>query len=319
MIPMSVTVGPLATADADGICASQLPPAAAGLALNGALSSGADADGIAQAQAVAGAGALTLNGVLVKSGVAYLGAPGIVTITSAGDDSGIAFTVVGLRYGVNGNVVAVSETLTGANTSITATTKTYSTVTSVTADGAAAGNVSVGVNGTVTLDEPRRVLLTTTADETGITFTITGTDWNNNPISETLAGVNTTTAYTDYDFATVTSITVDGAATAALTIGTNGVASSRPIRFDEFAFPQISLQATVTGTANFTVQQTVQDMAAVGYTSISWVDHPDADFVAATATAQANYAYLPSWARITLNSGTGSVNLTAIQSANVPL
>lgn len=321
MIPMNVTVGPLATADADGICVSQLNGAASGLALNGALSAGGDVDAIATAQAVGGAGALTLDGVLTVSGTAHVGEPGIVTITSAGDDTGITFTVAGVLYGVNGNPLYQSEVITGSSSTIVASTKRFSTVTSVTASGAAAGNVSVGIGGTVTLDKPRRVLVTTTADETGVVFTISGTDWNDHPISEALTGVNATTAYTTLDFTTVTAVTVDGALAGAVTIGTNGVASSRPVFFDHFGFGEISLQATVTGTVSYTIQQTLHDPSTLtdGLQDVTWVDHPDTDVVAATATAQANYAYLPYMSRITLNSGTGSVNLIAIQAAVSPL
>src|SRR5581483_6712603 len=81
------------------------------------------ANGIAQSQAGTAGTALTLNGSLVTSGIAYLDAsnktPTVATpnaarrviVTSAGNDSGITFAIVGTdRYGN-----ALSETLAGTN------------------------------------------------------------------------------------------------------------------------------------------------------------------------------------------------------------
>lgn len=108
-----------------------------------------DADGIAVAQVLPGASglALVLNGALVASGVAQLTAPRRVVITSAGNDSGITFTVAGTRGSWWANT-ALTEVVTGANVSDAVTTQDFLTVTSVTASGAAAGNVTVGTNGT---------------------------------------------------------------------------------------------------------------------------------------------------------------------------
>jgi len=313
MIPISVTVGPLATADADGVCASQVVPAAGALAINGALTAGFDADAFATAQAVAGAGDLTLDGTLTQSGVGYMATPGYVTITSAGDDSGITFTVAGMRYDAGGPAY-YTETITGSNTSIVATSVKFHTVTAVTASGAAAGNVSVGTNGVATTDMARRIRITSAGNDAGITFTLTGTDWNNNIVTETITGSNASTADSTLDFKTVAKITASGASADAVTIGTNGIASSRPIRFDEFAGPEVALQVTATGTVSFTVQQSLDDPEDIGLGSVTWLAHADSDFVNGTASAQSNYAYAPLVSRILLNSGTGTVVYTAIQS-----
>ncbi len=94
------------------------------------------AAGIRAAAAVSAAGALT--GLLVTA----LDVPRALTILSAADDSGITFTVLGKD--AYGN--AVSETITGASAApgTAAGKKAFSTITSITASGAAAGNVSVG-------------------------------------------------------------------------------------------------------------------------------------------------------------------------------
>lgn len=314
--PIVVTVGALATADADGIAASQTNPGAFELSLNGALSSGSSATNIAASQAVGSATTLTLDGVLVKDGVAHLGGNKRIIITSAGNDTGITFTVAGTLSGGAANGIAYqSEVVTGSNASVVGTTKLFTTITSVTSSGAAAGNVSVGVNGSVTLDKPRRVLITSAGNDSGITFTVYGTDWNNNPISQAVTGGNATTAATTLDFATVDRIKLSAAAAGAVTVGTNGVAASRPIFFDPHADPAVGLQVSVTGTVSYTVQQSLDDPNRVGLASVNWVDHPDTNLVAATATKQGNYAYLPHVSRIVLNSGSGTVVMTAIQAA----
>lgn len=320
MRPIVVTVGPLATADTDGISASQRHGGAFGFALNGALTSGFSATNIAQTQAVASATTLTLNGTLVSGGVATLGdLPGkYVTITSSGNDSGITFTVAGINYGPQGQY-AVTEVVTGSNASIVSTTKRFYQVTSITTSAAAAANVSAGTNGTWTADEPRQVLITSAGNDSGITFTFIGTDWNGLPITEAVTGPNATTATTLYSYATLSSITTSGSTASTVIIGTNGVAYSRPINLDNWALAPTGGQVTVSGTVSYTVQQSLDDPERTTYAGVTWVNHPDSAVVAATATAQFNYAYLPQIVRINLNSGTGTVTMTLNQSGNAPL
>jgi hypothetical protein len=320
MQPMIVTVGPLEAADADSVCTSQTAPGGFGLAINGAYASGFDADAIATAQAVAGAGALTLDGVNANSGVAYLGDPSYVTITSAGNDTGITFTVAGLVYGPGGYGGSYqSEVVTGANASVVVTTKKFSTITSVTASNAAAGNVSVGVNGVATLDTPRRLLITDGGNDSGITFTVVGTDWNGHPITEIITGSNGTTVESTLDFATVESVILSGASALTVQVGTDGVASSRPVFCDNFNFAPMSLQVVVDGTVNYTVRQSLDDPNDVGYENVTWFNMESPDFNGETASKYGGLANAPRVIQILLNSGTGSARMTVIQNANVPL
>lgn len=95
------------------------------------------------AASIAGAGALTLlQSNAGPNGVAYK-----VTITSAGDDSGDTFTIVGHKMGTDLGV-ATTEVVTGANAGVATSTNYYDSITSITASGASAGNVSIGVLGT---------------------------------------------------------------------------------------------------------------------------------------------------------------------------
>lgn len=99
---------------------------------------------------IAGAGALSLLANSVgPNGYGYK-----LVITSAGNDSGITFTVTGIRVGDLSNTV-VSETLTGANAGTVTSSNFYSRVDSVTASGASAGNVKIGTTGSLALPRTR--------------------------------------------------------------------------------------------------------------------------------------------------------------------
>lgn len=315
--PIQVTVGALASADADGISVSQTCPGAFDLAINGALATGFSATNIAAAQAVAGAGDLTLDGTSVADGVGQTGGQRRVYITSAGNDSGITFTVKGTLSGFgNAGISYQSETITGSNTSVVATTKLFSTITAITASGAAAGNVSVGLQGSATLDKPRRILITSAGNDSGITFTVHGTDWNNNPISQTVTGANAGTAVTTLDFATVSRINASAATAGAVTVGTNGVAASRPVFLDTFGDSPITTQVSVTGTVNYTVQYTLENPNTVGLANVNWIDHTDTALVGATATKAGYLVSIAAAQRVVLNSGTGSITMTVVQPDN---
>lgn len=320
MNPMIVTLGPLLGADADGISTAQLPPGAFGMAINGSLSSGFSADSIAEAQTAAAAGDLVLDGVTVSDDIAQLGVPSYVAITSVGDDSAITFTVSGILYGPNGYGGASQvETVTGSNASVVVTTQLFSVVTAVSVSDATADDVSVGVNGSATLDFARKIAITTTANDASVAFDVIGTAWNNNPIHEVVQGADTGTSVTRLDFKTVQAIVPSAAPAGNVTIGTNGIASTRPVFFDPWTFAPWTMQTTVTGSANYTVSFSMDDPNEVGLVNVNWVDCTVADFVNASAGKYSGFANTPRVMRMTLNSGSGSVKLTAIQNANVPL
>jgi hypothetical protein len=321
MRPITVSVGPLASASATAISASQVVPASASLVIDSTLSTGYSANNIAQAQAVGGAIDLTLNGSLVSSGVALLNPPRRVVVISAGDDTGITFTVKGL---LSDGVTAVSETITGANTSRTSTSNVYSAVSSITSSGAAAGNVSAGTNGlSATTDKPRRITITSGGNDLAVNFTIRGTDRAGNLISEVLAGASGGAATSVLDYSTVTQISSSAASASTVTVGTSAVARSAWINLDPFAFAQSVVQCVVVGTVNYTVQQTQDDpndpTNPVAEASVTWADSGDTAVVGATASKMSSFAFTPRYVCILLNSGTGSVTMTITQFGVTPL
>jgi len=96
---------------------------------------------IAALQTTAGATALNLTSTganVVTLGQFTFGMK--ITITSAGNESDIDFTIVGTDL----SGAAASETLTGPNATTVTSTKFYKTITSITPDGAVGNNTSVG-------------------------------------------------------------------------------------------------------------------------------------------------------------------------------
>jgi len=99
---------------------------------------------------ISGAGALTL--ITQDAGVNGIGYK--IDITSAGNDTGITFTIVGHKVGdLTGT--ATTEVVTGANAGAATSTNFYAYIESITASGASAGNVKIGTTGSLALPRTR--------------------------------------------------------------------------------------------------------------------------------------------------------------------
>lgn len=105
-----------------------------------------------------------------------------------------------------------------------------------------------------------------TDTQTDVTFTIVGTDAQGDAISNTITGPGSgqTVASTKY-FKTVSSVSVSAAqgGTEKVDIGTRGttlsaVSKAYPLNYHDAVAPMVSVN--VTGTLNFTVQQTYSDI-----------------------------------------------------------
>lgn len=93
---------------------------------------------------------------------------------------------------------------------------------------AGGGVQALTLNGSLAAAGPdiaRRVTITSDADDSARTFTITGKDRNGQVISEALAGPNTATVFSLKDYAGITSIQVDANTAGNITSGTNQVMS----------------------------------------------------------------------------------------------
>ena len=349
-------VGPLAAASANNIALSQTAAAAGQLALNGSTTVNTIANSICLSQSGTAATPLTLNGAycrarysaptmnLTSATVAYIPNPNsnvtaartssllssaqaqYVTITSAGNDSALTWTIVGIRgSAAEGGVTGVfTETVSGTNASVSSTLYVYSIVISVTPSGNTAAAVTVGTGGLALLDTARRVLITSAGNDSGITFTITGVDWAGTTISETLTGGNAAAVYSTLDYLGVVKIAVSGATASTVTVGTNGVASSPWVNLDTWANGTVVGQCVVSGTVNYTVQLTNDDPNSIGNpiarTAVTW-DSGAAGASLANATTSQTWAGSPAaWCRVLLNSQTnpGYVRMTLIQHSSVP-
>ena len=185
-------------------------------------------------------------------------------------------------------------------------------------------NGALATAGVATLDTPRRVLFTTSSDESSKTITVTGTNWLGNVITENLTGPNATTAYTVLDYATVTAIKSSAAFNGAVTVGTNAIASSPWVCLDAFAPNFTTIQCNAISSPNYTVQGSSDDPNSptnpVAVASMVWTSCPDTTLVGAASSINGGYTYAPRWTRVLLNSGSGaSVVATVTQFSNGPI
>ena len=109
----------------------------------------------------------------------------------------------------------------------------------------------------------------------------------------------------------------------AVTASKTGVGATRPIRLDDFAPSNVSIQVNVTGVATYTVETSLDDPndpanpIAVG--SMTWFPSSDAAVVGATASKQSNFLFAPKFVRANVTAGAGTVALTVLQSSNGPI
>ena len=177
MQPRTCQVGPLAAPSVANIAVSQTATGAGALALTGTTTLNTVANNVCLSQAGTAATALLLNGALCRArysaptmnvtsaNVAYIPNPSMVrtaswttnlfesdqgqpiTITSAGNDSAITFSVVGVRANPSGLNATFTETVRGTNAGISSTLWSYILILSITPSGNTAANVTVGTNG----------------------------------------------------------------------------------------------------------------------------------------------------------------------------
>jgi hypothetical protein len=154
------------------------------------------------AAAVTGTAPITL--ALIKNDVANNGCGYKIVITTTGVDTGITFTVKGVKVGdLTGSIT--TEVLTGPSASTVSTANFYTYVSSITASGAAAANVSVGTVGSLALPRTRIKGLYYVTGATAGSIKV-----NTNSTSGTLVLQIDTPAVTAAAFASSVTIPIDG-------------------------------------------------------------------------------------------------------------
>jgi hypothetical protein len=294
-IPHSVTKGPLAAANASIIASSQSPGAGV-ISINGAASNRIPVN----TNAASPAGTVIL----------FFGTTaGIVPGSPVIDGSALGTIVPGTTVlGISPTTVTLSQPIGGAGVG--------------NGDLIIFGATSV-LTGTATLDTQRRVLIPSNgSDNSGITFTFTGTADNGTPITDTIAGPGVTNGViTNLDFKTITNVTHTGTVTGAITIGTTSgaglpgnpapAASTPWFGVNWHAQPvNIELAGVVTGTVNYTWQYTYDDPNNLpsGVLFPQPFNHPTLNNQAVSLDGSINDPVAA--VRLVVNSGAGSVRGT---------
>lgn len=185
-------------------------------------------------------------------------------------------------------------------------------------------NGSLVSGGVATFDVARRVAITSASNISNRTLTFTGTDRYGNTQTEILTGPNATTVYTTKDFKTVTQIAISGAAAGALTVGTNGVASTAWYPGDyklgkiNVITVELSTGAVLTYTVEFTptnLNDTTQNLTAAQQIAqaqnATVFISTDTNVVAASTNQATNSLIGMPGSRLTLNSWTsGTASIT---------
>jgi hypothetical protein len=178
-------------------------------------------------------------------------------------------------------------------------------------------NGATVANGVATLDDARNVLITTTADERGRTFTIEGRDWRGDRIGEVIQGVNTGTALSVNNYLTITAARISGPPAGAVSVGTSGTIYSPWVRLDDYGGAFLNYSIEVTGAVTYTVQQSYDDPNSptnpVAPAAMNWQPSSIAALVGASTTQQGAYGSVPPWLRVQFASGGGSLTATFLQ------
>lgn len=110
--------------------------------------------------------------------------------------------------------------------------------------------------------------------------------------------------------------------TVTVSDASSTVKYSRLVRLDEWAPGQVGVQLNVSGSVNYTLQQSMDDPNSptnpVAEGSMTWINCADTNVVGATGSKQTNYQFAPLFCRVVLSSGSGSVTATFVQASVVP-
>lgn len=173
-------------------------------------------------------------------------------------------------------------------------------------------NGALASDGAVELSNAHIIRITSAGNDSGRTFTVTGLDESSQPQTETVTGANAGTAVTVGYYSKVTSITVDANTASSLTVGVNGVCTSKIFVCDSHNFTGLAVGVVVeSGTLTYSVQHTMDDIQDAN-ASITWTSHTS---VTGTATADGSYDVCPVAVRAIISAFTsGSARFNVVQS-----
>lgn len=187
----------------------------------------------------------------------------------------------------------------------------------VNAQGTTAAGVAFTQATTVlgTGNQQRRVLITTTGNESSNTFVIRGLNAAGFPIVESIAGPNATTTRNNLDFQIISSITPLVATVGTTSVGMDIGATLWSIMNWHVAPVNIQVGCIITGAlgVNYTVQYCYDDPNNLlsGVTYPQPFNHPT--LAAQTTSLDGSINDPVTGVRLQINSGTGTVRTTIIQ------
>lgn len=161
----------------------------------------------------------------------------------------------------------------------------------------------------------KQIGFASTGNISGVTFTVSGYQDKNKTIalSEQLAGPNNNTVETSNYFYSIQSITANGAVGTNTKAGPVDEAISQiiPIKRtnSDKAERQVGLTFIATGTINYTVQQTNDNVQSLTDRTFNWLDSDDTNVVSATASKNSNYIAVPQAMRVKINSYSSGAEL----------
>lgn len=143
------------------------------------------------------------------------------------------------------------------------------------------------------------------------TVTFVGTDQDGFPLTETInMPGSSATVYTTNYFLTVTSATPSASiGTDTMDIGWRNTFVTKTLGLC-WRGKIAAVNITVTGTINYTVQQTLSDIQTSTRTSINWLNSDDTNVVSATASKNTNYVAIPNATRLLVASYNAGAALT---------
>jgi len=164
-----------------------------------------DRNGVSASASVSAGNNAVIGGALADSGAvnfttAASKQPRKVTIFGGGNEAGKTFTITGTDFLGTAQI----EAITGPNDATVSSTKFFNTITQI------------------EISTPLQVIVKAGGDESGKTFTVTGTNTLNEVIIEEVTGPNNSTTTSLLSFKTVTQIAVDAATAGDVEVGTSG-------------------------------------------------------------------------------------------------
>lgn len=154
----------------------------------------------------------------------------------------------------------------------------------------------------------KQIGFASTGNISAVTFTVSGYLDKNKTIliSEALAGPNNNTVETTNYFYSIQSIAASGAVGTNTKAGPVDEAVSQIIPIartnSDRNERQVGLTFIVTGTIDYTVQQTNDDVQSLTDRTFDWLDSDDSAVIGATTSKNSNYIAIPEAMRVKINS-----------------